>query len=688
MAKLFKTISLEDRWKDSIYSRSPITPATKDQGDTQLKQTPNAVEKNSAILKSLAGADKINTIPTIVPITPKSNLAVPFANTKFRSAINLEDRLKQPNIGSTKHLAQYFLSDQHTDYIKIRPFEVLDHTSNTILNSVATDVAQGDSGTLTPPSTTRTPISNIVINTPVLDKTLYQGVVISNGQYQSVVTPDAVTPVGGIAQAANIITTTPKSQASIGVLQGMIIDNAGALKGPINVNETGILPKEIPSSIITATPATIPLTVPASIAIVNPKPTSDQGGTDGQPITFEPNRTSPTLNVLGYVADSGLALFAPMAKHGSSDISNNITADGSTYFQNSGITFTEQRTALQQAQRNVLVLGDDTNLKTVYSGLAESADVSTFTKPADDNSIVYTNTKYKAYDGTAHQSSDTNADYAKALRSADGEGIPSQLKVDNPSNKIKPITDTGLANNTIKKSLSDYSTMTYDQLSAKSVEVTNKEPYKDFRVGLSGLKYGNGTAVTVVSTPPNMLTSARGITKGDRLYENDFITLSVYSLRDDVTLVFRAFITSFSDNNSISWTDINYVGRQDTLKAFKGVTRGGSIAFKVVALYDTDLGYNYDKLNSLVKIAGLGGSAAGNTYINGPICELTVGNWHRDTPVIFNTVKYDVQMADYSWDIDKQMPQIVDVSLDFIVLGDTKGNPLNSSTSNQFNYIG
>ena len=83
MAKLFKTISLEDRWKDSIYSRSPITPSTKDQGDIQLKQTPNAAEKNSAILKSLAGADKINTIPTIVPIIPKSNLAVPFANVKF-----------------------------------------------------------------------------------------------------------------------------------------------------------------------------------------------------------------------------------------------------------------------------------------------------------------------------------------------------------------------------------------------------------------------------------------------------------------------------------------------------------------------------------------------------------------------------------------------------------------------------
>jgi hypothetical protein len=687
MAKLFKTISLEDRWKDSIYSRSPITPSTKDQGDIQLKQTPNAAEKNSAILKSLVGPDKINTIPTIVPIIPKSNLAVPFANTKYRSAINLEDRLKQPNIGSTNHLAQYFLSDQHTNFIKIRPFEVLDHTSNTILNSVATNIAQGDSGTLIPPSVPRTPTSNTIINTPVADKITYQGVIISNGQYQSVVTPDTVTPLGGIAQSANITTTTPKSEASLGILQGMVIDNAGALKGPINVNETITLPKEIPSSIITATPVTIPLTVPASIAIVNPKPTSDQGGTEGQPITFEPNRTSPTLNVLGYAADSGLALFAPMAKHGSSDISNNVTKDGSTYFQDSGITFAEQRTALQQSQRNVLVLGDETNLNTVYSGLAESTEAATFTKPADG---VYTNTKYKASDGILHTPNDTNAAYAKALGSADGGDIPSQLSIKNPSNNIDPIklNSADLANNDYSKiSLSDYSTLTYDQLVDRSDKKDGGETLQDFRIGLSGLKYGNGTAVKVVSTPTNLMTNARGVTKGDRLYENDFITLSVHSLRDGTTIVFRAFITSFSDSTNISWTDINYIGRQDTLKAFKGVTRGGSIAFKVVALYDTDLGYNYDKLNSLIQIAALGGSAAGNTYINGPICELTVGRWFKDTPVIFNTAKYDVQMADYSWDIDKQMPQIVDVSLDFVVLGDTTGAPLNS-TGNHFNYIG
>mgnify|MGYP006302104807 CR=1 FL=1 len=48
-----------------------------------------------------------------------------------------------------------------------------------------------------------------------------------------------------------------------------------------------------------------------------------------------------------------------------------------------------------------------------------------------------------------------------------------------------------------------------------------------------------------------------------------------------------------------------------------------------------------------------------------PICSFTLGKWYINTPIAVNSVKYDIQMADYAWDIDKQLPQIVDVSMDF-----------------------
>jgi len=137
----------------------------------------------------------------------------------------------------------------------------------------------------------------------------------------------------------------------------------------------------------------------------------------------------------------------------------------------------------------------------------------------------------------------------------------------------------------------------------------------------------------------------------------------------------------------MSWNDINYVGRQDTLKSFKGVTRGGSIGFKVAALTEADMAINFTKLNNLVKIAAMGSSGGDANYVQGPMCSITVGRWFKNTPCIFNSIKYDVQTAEYSWDIDKQMPHLVDVSLDFVILGDTSGKPLNASSNNYFNYI-
>ena len=54
MAKLFKTISLEERYKDSIQGqRLPIPTSVKAKEGASLKLTPNAVEKNSAILKAI-----------------------------------------------------------------------------------------------------------------------------------------------------------------------------------------------------------------------------------------------------------------------------------------------------------------------------------------------------------------------------------------------------------------------------------------------------------------------------------------------------------------------------------------------------------------------------------------------------------------------------------------------------------
>ena len=160
------------------------------------------------------------------------------------------------------------------------------------------------------------------------------------------------------------------------------------------------------------------------------------------------------------------------------------------------------------------------------------------------------------------------------------------------------------------------------------------------------------------------------------------IDLLIKSLTLGTSVKLKPYITTFSDGFTVGWNDLNYVGRQDTLKTFKGTTRAGNIAFKLPAYNQGELTANYAKLQSLVVIAGVG--SAQNGYISGPFCSITVGRWFKDTPCIFNSIKFDVQMAEYSWDILQQRPQIVDVSMDFVLLGDTTGAPLNSSTNQYF----
>ena len=55
------------------------------------------------------------------------------------------------------------------------------------------------------------------------------------------------------------------------------------------------------------------------------------------------------------------------------------------------------------------------------------------------------------------------------------------------------------------------------------------------------------------------------------------------------------------------------------------------------------------------------------------MCTLTVGNWFVDEYVTFNSLKYDIDLGDATWDIDGTgLPHVITVGLDFSVLGARK----------------
>ena len=95
MGKLFKTISLEQRLKDSVHNTLPNLPKGSDQGVTQLqakkiiakpkisslKITPPSADRSSDILKSTLRSKGAKPTATIQPF-------IPTDLTKFKAPLS------------------------------------------------------------------------------------------------------------------------------------------------------------------------------------------------------------------------------------------------------------------------------------------------------------------------------------------------------------------------------------------------------------------------------------------------------------------------------------------------------------------------------------------------------------------------------------------------------------------------
>jgi hypothetical protein len=234
-----------------------------------------------------------------------------------------------------------------------------------------------------------------------------------------------------------------------------------------------------------------------------------------------------------------------------------------------------------------------------------------------------------------------------------------------------------LADNTNNNSLSDYATMTYQKIIEKQ-DGTITGDFRKFVRDPNKLKDGTGAVIKLVGKPS---VEQRAPNSG-----KDFVNLSIQSISTGNSVNFTTFLTSFNDSFSPSWGDIKYVGRQDTLKYFTGVTRTVGLGFKLAAFKKQDLGIIYGKLSTLIKGSAVGGVNKGGKIITAPVSKLTFGSWFYQTPCVITSMKFDVQATEYSWDIDSGMPHLVDVSLDFFILGDVTGNALDSKSNNYFRY--
>lgn len=746
MAKLFKTISLEERLKNSSYNNLPAIPKEINQGsfvpkekaknytsaqETLLRKIPKVIQEGSIMLKKLISiADIKNVIPAINTQQAIIPPTTPFLNTNFRSAISLANRLKQVTLGTTYGLGTYFLSDTYTNFLKIEP---------STFNSLLLQGTFFSNGVY---------FSRTVIKNPIAIGDVNQGYIFQLD------TPATQTEIAG-SQGGIGLLNKPTSLFTLSLLQGLIFSNGQTVSNitPLDSKAEGTLttnpytdirrPAELDS---TRTPSDQNLRYPTdpfwseklktNIKIINSIAAPSQGNvtprngpykaTGLRTITFKPNRDGAILNTAVKFLNDYLSLNTPTLIHGNgpndypnySDAVKNLQgnwlfnrANAQDFdYGTSPATRFELSAAYKKGQvpGGVIVSyprGNLDNLKDYISKLKptneslppvwiwDQVGVSPQSFLGKTTGII-----------TILSDSDGFSDQALIDRAETPGGGFDDTNVEKARVHIPKKVVGSIENN----SLSDYATLSYTQIiaKAKSTEAdgnyTKDNPQGDFRV--------KDTDISKRSTPYSKTTDPttdRPNIKNPNTTNN---SISTYTIRDynkesiaatkdnrqptkrnpaekigdrlpikivgKSSVTFSAYLTAFSDSFGINWNDLSYVGRQDTLKTFKGVTRSGNLAFKVVSYDLAESTANKVKLNTLAQTAAVG--TTGGPYVTAPLCRLTVGKWFVNELVAFSSLKYDIDLGDATWDIDGTgIPHVITVGLDFTVLG-AKGIPINS----------
>ena len=625
--KPFKTISLVDRLKASSYNDIAARPTTEvAQGvvdlkntiaprkttDIQIKTIPDTRKRNEELLKAIQKARVQSPLPSIDQFaTPLlTSFIIPKTQSKFGKTMQLEDRLKQSaKVENTNHLPHFYLSDTYTDYIKIKPLSIFDHTSDIVVPKF--NFAGNRSGTKVYPFefdalanqgvifSNGTYISNTITRTPPTSVLIAQGTFFTNGAFISQTT---------IGQTI--------SQDAILSGQGAVFSN-GSFTSIVNLNE----PVEVQNQGgLDPIKAISPLVVRLSQGLNIDNAGNLQSYT--KPLTPielpKPETTTPVLKLEEFLANRALSVLLPRVQHGSAFLQR--------------ITFSTE--VFNQGLINLQVINFGALLNNQGSITLQISDFQN-----------------KSFGG-------------QTLIKAQGEDW---------------FDINGLA-----ATETNISKLLTNQLSDSAAKNFLRGAIRGWRYEKTNARQGAAPTGNVRVVNQSLgKTERRSLgVKPNAESGGDFITFQIDSVSGG-SATFKALLTSFSDSWSPSWTDQNYVGRQDTLKVYKGVTRSVSLGFKVVAWSNASA--MFAKLETLAKITSVG-SPTGPGYVKGPLIKLSVGKLFDKVYCACTSLKIDFNPAEFTWDIAQQLPMLADVSMDVSILTSNNAQMFNADTNRYYNY--
>jgi hypothetical protein len=144
-----------------------------------------------------------------------------------------------------------------------------------------------------------------------------------------------------------------------------------------------------------------------------------------------------------------------------------------------------------------------------------------------------------------------------------------------------------------------------------------------------------------------------------------FECLANSDFENSTVLLFRAYLSSITDNNNASYNPFKYMGRGENFYVYQGFDRSISFTFKIAIGSQEESDSSYKKLNYL--ISQVYPSYNRNTnFMTSPLIRLTIGDYLYRVHGFLENVNVTIDQ-NTSWEIDEdqQLPHVLDVAITF-----------------------
>lgn len=187
--------------------------------------------------------------------------------------------------------------------------------------------------------------------------------------------------------------------------------------------------------------------------------------------------------------------------------------------------------------------------------------------------------------------------------------------------------------------------------------------YTKDELNAQGLYYYNAQSNDPWSVSVDGNTPAKDIIKFTfECLDNDFPG-------NAVAILFRAFLSGFTDNHQGDYNSFKYLGRGETFRTYQGFDRTISFGFKIAAFTRAEMEPLYTKLNHLITQVYPDYSET-SRFMRGNVIRLTIGDYLYRVPGFLEYVNVTID-DNASWEIAlndpemRELPQMLSVQCSF-----------------------